>query len=583
MRIPTILGLLILSAAPAAAQVIVNVPPPVPRDRVPATRSGSGVLRGRVVDGSTNEPIARARVRLNMMGVQHPAVVTGSNGEFQFSSLPPGPVSLTAEKATYLQTTFPDRGRTIRSASRLAVLKDGETIDDVVVRLYRGSAISGIVVDAYGDPVDHATVSAMRLVPGGQPETRSSTSTNDLGEFRVARLQAGAYVLAVIPRRTGAEAPPSLGDQPPHPIPTYYPGAISADQAQPITLERGQSMTGVEVVLAEGTPILVTGVVVRRDGEAVTTAHVNARSSGRGMLGMDHTGASVGADGTFRLLLNPGEYILQAYVHPTKPGPQASGTEQTGIVRVSVGAGAAESITIVTGSGASASGRVVFEGTSPPPPVPGGPLHIPLYSRDGMCRSNQAKVSADWTFRVDGLMGVCSQPPQLTFGRWTLKAVIRGGDDLLGSAITFESGQHLDNLQIVFTDRRSELTFRVSDDRGQVTQEYVALVFPTDKARWTDNPLAVRTFYLPPPDVMREMQRGAPAQPSGAAPPQRREMMGIPPGDYFVIAVDDIAHEDTRAPAILERLATSAVRVTIGEGAKTEVALRRLELREVLR
>jgi hypothetical protein len=59
--------------------------------------------------------------------------------------------------------------------------------------------------------------------------------------------------------------------------------------------------------------------------------------------------------------------------------------------------------------------------------------------------------------------------------------------------------------------------------------------------------------------------------------------MTVSPGDYFVIAVDDIGLEEIRMPAVLERLATSALRVSVAEGASVEAVLRRLPLAQVVR
>ncbi|HEY7497969.1 MAG TPA: hypothetical protein VH740_05640, partial [Vicinamibacterales bacterium] len=58
-----------------------QAPPPKPlaapvRDRVPTPRIGTGALKGRVVDGVTGRPIARARVRLTGAGVSRGPVLT---------------------------------------------------------------------------------------------------------------------------------------------------------------------------------------------------------------------------------------------------------------------------------------------------------------------------------------------------------------------------------------------------------------------------------------------------------------------------------------------------------------------------
>ena len=59
--------------------------------------------------------------------------------------------------------------------------------------------------------------------------------------------------------------------------------------------------------------------------------------------------------------------------------------------------------------------------------------------------------------------------------------------------------------------------------------------------------------------------------------------MTVSPGEYYVIAVDDIGMEEMRMPAVLERLAMSAIRVSVAESANVEAVLRRMELSQILR
>ncbi len=558
-----------------------------PRDRVPAQkRPGTARLSGRVVDGASGEAIARARVRLLMGGAPRPPVLSGSDGTFTFGNLPAGGFSIAVEKASYLPGRIPDPGRTVRRMNEPMMLRDGQALENVVVKMYRGSAISGRVLDAHGDPVEYASVSALRLVPGGKPQMRAGQQTNDLGEFRIPRLEAGAYIVVAGPRRHSSDELVEGAEQQPQPVPTYYPSTPALDQAQPITLEKGQSVSGVDVVLAEGTLIAVTGVVLRRDGQPITgNAYVNARPSGRfGM--MDGGGTSVRPDGTFRLTLPPGEYVVQAHVQPGSSGAASPRDEQSGFARVSLGGSPVETVTITVGSPATASGRVLFEGTSPAPPAPKDPLRLPLYSEEGDCRTGQAQISADWTFKVGGLAGTCASPPRLMFGRWTLKAATRGSDDLLEKPITFEPGQHLDGVQLIFTDRRSEMQFQVSDDKGLTTTEYVALVFPVDRSRWEGRSNVVQPFTIPSAEMLRiaeQSVRSAPPQAQAAFDAVKRRAMLIGPGEYFVVAVDDIGYEELRAPAVLERLAVHATRVMVTEGATLEVPLRRFALADVLR
>ncbi len=598
LRVAGIALLLACGAAPASGtpqQVQITQIPPGTRDPVRVVRTGTGVIKGRVVDGVSGAPVARARVRLQGTMTSRPLATTDANGAFVFTTLPSGQFMVSLEKSTYQPGRYPDAGRTMRGGARSLILRDGETRDDLVVRIYHGSAISGRVVDAYGDPVDYAEIRVMRVpMAGGTPQMRGGGSTNDIGEFRIGRLDPGTYLLLAVPHRNMGPDEPSLdAPQPAQPIATYFPNTPALDQAQPIVVQRGQSVTGVEIAIAEGIPAVVTGTVVGRDGQPVAG---NGYISARGMLrdnqpGFDGGGSGIRQDGTFRLQLAPGDYLLEARVmQPPQPvTPQSRPDEMFGTLRLSVAEGVTEGVSIVIGRGATAAGRIIFEGTSPLPPNP-GQTRIPLFSSDNAtCRPGQAQIAPDWTFRVEGLAGTCTAAPPGGVERWMLKAVLHNGEDLSYRTITFEPGQQMRNLQIILTDKRSELAFHVTDDGGHPTREYVALVFPVDKSRWTPTPRFFRS-YIPPSDEvinLRSTQMGRPAQAPGTPAPApallREALGGLIPGEYYVIALDDIESELTREPPILERLSNAATRVTIAEGATEQVTLRRVSAEEVLR
>lgn len=579
--------------------IVISTPTQAPpRDRMPAPRVGTGAVKGRVVDGTTGAGIARARIMMQGMGAGA-TVLTDADGGFAFTGLPAGPVMFTVQKSTYLPGRYPSGGRSMRTTIRPITLRDGQVLDNVTVPLFHGASISGRVFDANGDPIDYAQVSVLRLPAGGRsgkPMMRDGTQTNDLGEFRIGRLEAGTYVVQVIARRMDSEAmfssipPPAAPTAPTaptaQPLPTFYPGALAIDQAQPIVVERSQAVSGVDVILAEGMPGVVTGTVVMANGQPLppnTFPSVMLRRviSADNPNSFDYmsSGAMTRPDGTFRATLAPGDYYVEARVVPRTNGPTNPEDEQSGSTRVSVVAGGEESLTIAVGRGASARGRVVFEGDTPAPPSP-GKIRVPMYSENGMCRGGEAVVAPDWSFRVEGLVGTCSAQPVGTFGRWMLKAVVVNGENLVDSPVTFQPGQQLRNVQVVVTDRRSGMSFQVSDENGQTTREYVVVAYPVERARW---PQAARTFIGPtiqPPDGGRSLS-GVPGQLT--IPPRPQALSGLRPGEYYVVAVDDMEPEDPGDTAVLDRLRSSATRVTVTEGATVEVSLRRVNFSDVMR
>src|SRR5678816_3911898 len=100
-------------------------------------------------------------------------------------------------------------------------------------------------VPASSRPTRNSPLSSVDPLPRwlGRPSQRGSGSTDDRGEFRVGRLEAGTYIVQVTPRRQPSPGEmvmtPGANPAPPsaEPLPTYYPGSLAIVQAQPITLD----------------------------------------------------------------------------------------------------------------------------------------------------------------------------------------------------------------------------------------------------------------------------------------------------------------------------------------------------------
>jgi protocatechuate 3,4-dioxygenase beta subunit len=589
LGVPTILGLLVTVSVAEPRQIQFSSPGP-PRDRLQPPPLGTNALNGRVVDGVTGAPVPRARVRIVGGGGPRPSVVTDASGGFAFARLPAGSYTLAVEKVGYLPASFPERGRGLRSVARPLILQDRQALQSIAVPLYRGGVITGRVVDASGEPVEWVEVRAFKAPAGARgrrrPVNGGAASTNDIGEFRLARLDTGSYVLMAMPQRTTGPDEPGLEAQP---APTYYPNVDAVEQAQAVAVNRGQTVSGIDISMGEVFMGVVTGTVIDPSGQPVTN---NARIS---ITSVDSDGfgsgisTSLRPDGTFRARVAPGDYTLEASVTPPMV-VRAGRTEPdlVGVESVTVTSGASETVLITLGKGATASGRVVFDGMSPPPPNP-GQIRIPLMDANGRrCNASLAEIASDWSFTVESLTGTC-MGQSFGVGRWMLKAVMVDGEDLLDRPVTFTPGQQYRDVQVVFTDRRAEIGFHVSAEDGQATRDYVAVVFPADRARWNmqGGTSAARPFVPPQADAVVFDTPAPGATPAARAPvipqPRREVMVGLRSGEYLAIALDNIEYDEMRDPTVLEKLAAAATRVTLGDRSPVEVPLRRVKLADVLR
>ncbi len=269
-------------------------------------------------------------------------------------------------------------------------------------------------------------------------------------------------------------------------------------QAQPLTLQRGQAVTGVELTLLAGASAWVSGVVLDDNGQPATgRVFVSVRRMGTGVIEFGQFSADAPVDGTFRAKLPPGEYGIEARrTIPREAGPPAAADERVGTLQVSVNGTPLSNLVVPLGAAATITGRVVFDGAEAPRRgTPADALAVSFSALPGdRCRRGDVENQrdrlagdgreSDWTFRIAGLSGTCvASMTTRNLGAWFVSAIHYGDLDLLDRPVRFEPGQVLSDVRVVLSHRRTQLTVRVIDN-GLPTREYVALVFPLDRSRW---------------------------------------------------------------------------------------------------
>jgi len=199
---PALIYLLALLFAQVQSQAQARSAPPAP----PAYR-----ISGIVVDAVTGAVVPRAELSI-ILEAAETKTRAGDNGSFSFEGLQPGKYQLYAFAQGYVREGFDQHGPFFTGI----VVGNGQDSEHLVFRLHPQAVITGRVTDERGEPVRHADVTLFRAGVndrriGGQFGPKP---TNDLGEYRFARLLPGKYYLAVSARPWYAQTGLNYFDQP---------------------------------------------------------------------------------------------------------------------------------------------------------------------------------------------------------------------------------------------------------------------------------------------------------------------------------------------------------------------------------
>jgi protocatechuate 3,4-dioxygenase beta subunit len=556
---------LLLISALARAQVIgrpeVQMPPGprmAPRDRT-APEVGTSIIRGRVLSSETGFPLRRAQVRLFGERVREGRVATtDAEGRFELKDLPAGRYQLSASKGGYVTINYGQRrpfepGRPIE-------LADGQTMSDVSLALPRGSALSGRIVDEFGEPVADAHVSVMRyqffngerrLVPVARFD-----QTDDGGNFRIYGLSPGDYYVSANLQSFGPFA--QTEDRAGYAA-TYYPGTGSPAQAEKIPVGLGTEVSGITFSLLPVRTARITGSVLSSSGKPLAGAMVMLTVAGEGGVGggfMTMSGARpTGPDGSFTIAnVAPGDYTLVVRSGGMGmgmgPGSGSAGPNESAFQLLTVAGDDISGLALVASAGTTIRGQIVFE---QPPPASVTPSSVGVFAMPasnlgmfgGFGGAGRDRVNDDWTFELRAQMGPVLIRSSAPSG-YILKAVYHNATDVTDAGIAFKSTEPITGVQVVLTNRQSQVSGTVADTNGKPVTDYVVVVFAEEKDKWT-----FQSRYL---------ASGRPDQ-QGTF-----QVRGLPPGRYLAAAVEYIEQGQHTDPELLEQLRPRATVFDLGEG-----------------
>lgn len=554
-------------------------------------KTGTGRLRGRVTAADSGAIVRRAQVRISSQDIGTKTAFTDAQGRYEFRDLPAGRFNLSVSKSGFVTMQY-GQSRPFEAGKQIE-LADAQVLEKADVTLPRGSAVSGRILDEYGEPVSDASVTAMRLqyaagrrrlAPTGRP-----SMTNDLGYFRVFGLPPGEYYLSASVRTFdsmvmdliggGSSGGPTGSNSNSGYAATYYPGTQSPAEAQRLSLVVGQEMQ-IDLQMQPVRLARITGTALQSDGKPMANAMIMLIPTMKEAMGLMPGGTSrTDKDGNFTLNnVAPGDYSVQAQslvalmsaasqVMSMMSGGESKETaaakpmeREFAVANVSVAGEDISGLTITGTRGARATGKLVFDGNErPTEPLTSLRMIAVPTDADSMGANasafGMASVKENGTFEIDGLAGgrvfQFMNPPK----GWSIKRITHDNDDVTDRGHDFKPGEEVDGFEIVMTRRTQRVTGKVVNENGDPLKEYTVVAFPEDQQKWT----------LP---SNRWIQHGRPDQDG------KFDITPLPAGKYLVVAVEYVAQGEWNDPEWLARAARRASKVTLEEGASAALDLK---------
>ena len=190
-------------------------------------------IQGTVSDLGSGQPLANALIVLSGDGGYF-RTNTDASGRFVIEAMAAGDYKVEVTRDGYFWS---------KRQSGPATVTVSQDLRNLTFRLLKASAISGRILNEYGDPDPTVGVMALRLeyrngirvlnFPRPVAWSRISATTDRNGDYRLYGLEPGEYYLRAGSRSGG----------------TYYPGTTDPNLAVPVSVPPGRDLTGVGMTL----------------------------------------------------------------------------------------------------------------------------------------------------------------------------------------------------------------------------------------------------------------------------------------------------------------------------------------------
>lgn len=490
------------------------------------------------------------------------ATATDAGGRFKFEKVPPGSYIVSISRDGYVE---------VKSRGMMITVVEGQNLADQTYKMATAGLIAGKILDADGDPMSGLTVQAIPKVHGqsgvaGMMATYLSIAgafgnlpglgtTNDLGEYRIAGLRAGQYLVVARPRANVAPPPnPPNKAQPAERLlyaPTYYPGVLEETQASALQVASGGVVTADFTLLMHHT-FQVSGIVsglVNAKGSYILLISNNSRPQQQ----------PLGDGGKFEFpSLEPGTYFAQV-VELHEGAQQQAPRMMTVPAPIVVSASDLTDLVLQPFAYGKVSGKFRAEGSdnvdwrqmtvSLMPVTEAGETSSDKGLLGLLQQGGSGAVREDGTFEINdvapGNYQVAVFSPSEKYRDWYLKSLLFAGREAADTGFAASGETSLD---VVVSAKGASIEGKVVDGEGKPAAGVFVLTLPS-------------SGKLGRPDSYQTTKTDA----KGSF-----LLRGLNPGEFAVVALENL-QGDARSAEFYQKYGSQGVSVRLTEGERKNV------------